>query len=274
MKKSHKILIAIVGIVLFCVPLALVFAVSLVEQQQYQQIETYNFSVEYAYGEVVKPERRDMTEHMSVEGTYVGYKDEFISLEGYSSLRFNAAVGEEVNSGEAVAHTEGGEEILSPVNGIIQEINTEEKYIRLLSLDDVALECYVSKDNASLLKQLDGVLYDEYGNTVSVLFQSNQVQADGTVLVRLKTGITGDVGTTGTFKLYTGAVYNNVLVVYNGCLAKNSLGVWTVRQVKENGEVIGVVSVSIGYNDGAYTMITTGLDENVYLDSGYSSYAG
>lgn len=274
MKRTKKILLFIIGAVMFLLPIALVFVVSIVEQQQYQQIETYNFSVEYAYGKVVQPTRQDMAESVNVTGTYVGYKDEFISLEGYSSLRFDAAVGEEVNSGEVIAHTEGGKEIYSSVNGVVREINTDENYICLLNLDEVALECYVSKSNADILEQLDGMLTDEDGNAASVLFRSNQVQSDGTVLLRLKTGTTGDVGTTGTFKLYTGTVYKNVLTVYNGCLSQDSLGTWYVRQVQEDGEVIGTVAVGIGYTDEQYTMITTGLDESVYLDSGYSSYAG
>ena len=116
-------------------------------------------------------------------------------------------------------------------------------------------------------------LTDENGDKVELLFRSAQV-TDGNVLVRLKSGVSGDAGRTGSFALYTGTVYQNVLCVPDGCLYVNNSGATCVRKVGADGSVIGEQAVSAGYSEGGYTMVTSGISADEFLDGGAAAYYG
>lgn len=272
-KKIKTIAVIVAFLIAFALPVGLVIGLSQAEKQEYRPVNGFDFSGEYAYGPVVQPEYRTMSEYMLVSGTYMPYLMQFIDISAYENLRFYVDVGDEVAEGQAIAVTVAGEEVLSPVAAIVDGIDVAGGYVRLLSLEDVALECYVSRSYADILERMSGSLTDENGQVVELLFRSMQVE-NGSVFVRLKSGVSGDVGRTGSFKIYTGAVYENVLSVPNTCLYTNNAGQTCVRVVSANGSVIGEHVVSTGYSDGEYTMITAGIEDDTYLDSGAAAYYG
>lgn len=272
-KKLKTIAVVIAFLIAFALPVGLVIGLSEAEKQEYQPVEGFDFSGDYAYGAVVQPEYRTMREYMLVSGTYMPYATQFVDLSSYSGLRFYVEAGDEIAAGQTIAVADGGEEVLSPIAALVDGIDVSGGYVRLLSLEEVALECYVSRSYADLIGQMQGTLTDENGETVELLFRSLQV-TDGNVLVRLKSGMSGDVGRTGAFKLYTGTVYENVLCVPGGCLYTNNAGETCVRKVNADGSVIGEQVVATGYSDGEYIMITSGISAGDLLDGGASAYYG
>lgn len=274
MKKIKTILICVAFFIAFALPVGLVISLSQAEKREYEPIAGYSFSEEYAYGSVVTPTRMTMAEYMSVSGVYAGYQDIFVDLSDYDGLFLSVDEGDEVALGQEIGFDRNGNTLLAESNAVVTEINRSEGYIRMTDLNEVALECYVSVSYADLLSQMSGSLTDENGDKVELLFRSVQIRSDGTVFVRLKTGTTGEIGKTGSFKLYTGTVYSNVLAVKNNCLYRNNSGDWCVRKTLANGVVVGEQMVGVGYSDGEYTMITAGIDENTLLDSGAASYYG
>ncbi len=274
MKKIKTILICVAFLIAFALPVGLVISLSQAEKREYEPIAGYSFSEEYAYGSVVTPTRMTMAEYMSVSGVYAGYQDIFVDLSDYDGLFLSVDEGDEVTLGQEIGFDRNGNTLLAETNAVVTEINRSEGYIRMTDLNEVALECYVSVSYANLLSQMSGSLTDENGDKVELLFRSVQIRSDGAVFVRLKTGTTGEIGKTGSFKIYTGTVYSNVLVVKNNCLYRNNSGDWCVRKTLANGVVVGEQVVGVGYSDGEYTMITAGIDENTLLDSGAASYYG
>ena len=270
-KRIKTIAVVVAFLIAFALPVGLVIGLSQVEKQEYQPVEGFDFSGEYAYGEVVQPEYRTMREYMLVSGTYMPYKSQFVDISEYEALRFNVEEGDEVAKGQAIAVTAAGDEVLSPIAAIVDGIEVSGGYVRLLSLEEVALECYVSRSYADLIELMQDTLTDENGNNVELLFRSMQTTDDGNVLIRLKSGASGDIGRTGSFALYTGMVYENELCVPNGCIYTNNSGATCVRKVTADGFVIGEQVVATGYSDGEYTMVT-GISAGEYLDSGVAAY--
>lgn len=272
-KKIKTIAVIVAFLIAFALPVGLVTGLSQAEKREYRPVEGFNFNGEYAYGEIVRPEYRTMREYMLVSGTYMPYLTQFVDISACDGLRFYAEEGDEVAEGQAIAVTAAGEEVLSPIAAIVDGIDVSGGYVRLLSLEEVALECYVSRSYADLIEHMQGTLTDENGEKVELLFRSMQV-TDGNVLVRLKSGVSGDAGRTGSFALYTGTVYRNVLCVPDGCLYVNNSGATCVRKVGADGSVIGEQAVSAGYSEGGYTMVTSGISADEFLDGGAAAYYG
>ena len=76
--------------------------------------------------------------------------------------------------------------------------------------------------------------------------------------------------------IYTGRVYNGTLVLPEDCVYQKEDqedAPWYVRQVTEDGFLIGEQEVQVGYSDGEYVCVT-GVEEGAWFDSGYKAIAG
>ena len=138
-KKLKTIAVIIAFLIAFALPVGLVIGLSEAEKQEYQPVEGFDFSGDYAYGAVVQPEYRTMREYMLVSGTYMPYATQFVDLSSYSGLRFYVEAGDEVAAGQTIAVADGGEEVLSPIAALVDGIDVSGGYVRLLSLEEVAL---------------------------------------------------------------------------------------------------------------------------------------
>ena len=114
-KKLKTIAVIIAFLIAFALPVGLVIGLSEAEKQEYQPVEGFDFSGDYAYGAVVQPEYRTMREYMLVSGTYMPYATQFVDLSSYSGLRFYVEAGDEIAAGQTIAVADGGEEVL-PLN--------------------------------------------------------------------------------------------------------------------------------------------------------------
>lgn len=151
----------------------------------------------------------------------------------------------------------------------------QNSYLVLEDVEDLAFSCDVSAKTLRLLTSAAATLTDESGAPVELLDVSKRENPDGTttLLLRMQGGAYGRVDHGA--KLFTGLVYTRALVVNRKCLfhLSGDTSRWYVRVVTENGEVVGNAEVKIGF--AAEDMVcVTGVEEGVWLDSGYAAIMG
>ena len=142
-----------VGVILFLVamiiPVLALIWISSIEQKQYT-VENDIRIGEIAYGDICEANRIDLEETVTVSGTVVSGKVDFIELSEYYEpykLRFIIHEGDCVAKGQLIAYYKGNE-VYADKDGIVEAISIgDESYIMLDSLSDLTIKVDCSDDN-------------------------------------------------------------------------------------------------------------------------------
>lgn len=258
----------ILGTVIFIIilmPIVFVYLLSTKEMESYNDYENYNFT-EKAIGDVYITKRRDIKEYYKVSGEVVSGKSEIIELsEVYNYLYVQ--LGEEVKKNQIIGYDNTGRNIMSPCNGVISEIDFDNKYIRIDSFEDILLKCAADKntcksiqDEKKLLISKKEIEIDKISDVCKEGFQDIYFKVNN------DTYMVGEKYT--KLKIYTGRTYKDVLTIESECVYQKEDGLYYVRVVNEKGEFLTEQQVQVGYSSDKYICIT-GVDENTYCDSGY-----
>lgn len=275
-KRTATIVFCVLMICLLLAPVCILYFISRSEQAQYQT-ELIPAVNEMAYGDVVSVVRRDMSETITLSGTVVSASEFFSELKARDpyNLRFMVSVGDVIHPGDLIAY-DGSRKITSDVYGLISDISLgSDPYLRLYSLDDLALECYVNDAQRTMLQRSSLELADEKGVALSVI-KIDDVSSDGNttrVLLRYEKDDLRYGQTVSDLTITTGKVYEQALVVLERCVYQkaDSEG-YFLRLVNENGEYLAETEVQLGYSDGKYVCVS-GVEEGALCDSGYKTFA-
>lgn len=234
--------------------------------------------METAYGRVMEAERRDMRETVRVSGIFRSRTYEYIELEQDepSKIRWDVSVGDELQEGQVIGTWEG-EAVIAPISGLLAEMNTFGGYLKVQMASPVLLECDVSPKVLATLKYAQA-LTTEDGEAVTLAYTALIRNSDGTTHVRLQIESEDYFldQAVEDLLLYTGNVYMQTLVLPEDCVYQRSAGEnepWYVREVTEDGRLIGEVEVGRGYSDGEWVSVT-GIGEGRFFDAGYKQIAG
>lgn len=276
-KRIITVLFCIILVAALVAPVGILYYISEEEQAQYQPdfIPTVE---EMAYGEIVDIRRRDMSETITLSGTVVSVSEFFVELKVKDpyALRFMVSVGDVIHPGDLIAYN-GDKEILSEAYGMIREISLgSDSYLRMASLEDLALECYVKQSQRKTLLRSSLELRDEDGANLTFL-SADEIYSDGNTTRVLLRYDKEDLCYGQTFEdlmLTTGRVYSDALVVEERCVyQKSGSEGYYLRIVDEEGKFISEAEVKLGYSDGTYVCVS-GVDEGMLCDSGYRAFVG
>ena len=277
LKKLGVAVLFLLLLSLLIAPVGMLYLISKEEQKQYL-VKPVPVVEELAYGEIVPVGRMDMNETVTLSGKITGTKEFFMELpcKDPYALRFMVEQGDVIHSGDLLAY-EGKGEIISTADGLIREICLgTNSYLRLVSLEDLALECEITDKQAAIFRRNSLSLSDEVGNRLQVLDLSEIYSTNGTL--RLLLQYDAESLTYGqpidNLILYTGKTYTQALVVQKCCIyQKPETGKYYVRLVDENGHFLQEAEVTLGYSNEDYVCIS-GVEEGVLCDAGYGSLWG
>lgn len=266
-------------IALMVAPLGLIYQISNDEMAQYTT-PTAPVLRETAIGSIAKATRQDVAVYVTVSGSFTASETVYQELDYKSpdKIRWLVSHGDEVQVGQVIG-TYNGENVVSEHTGIIEEMNTygTDAYLRIGLFEPVELSCRLDDRTLSILKRSDSLLTDT-GETVTLLYASQQKNPDGTINVRLT--IDTDKYTYGEvlseLRIMTGQVYQRALVLPVDCVYQKTAGdnePWYVRQVTAEGIFITEREIQIGYSNGEDVCVT-GVEEGEYFDMGYKAIVG
>lgn len=275
-KKIVTTLICILLTCLLLAPVGILYVISQNEQAQYQP-EPVPAVEELAYGDIVPVIRRDIYETIKISGTVVSVSDFFVELKARDpyDLRFMVSVGDVIHPGDLMAY-DGSTEIISDVYGLIREISLgNDPYLRLCSLEDLALECYVNDTQRTILQRSSLELLDEDGIALTLL-DMDEIYTNGNlthVLLRYDSENLRYGQTFSDLIITTGKIYSQALVVDECCVyTKPNTDSYYLRLVDQDGHFISETEVKVGYSDGTYICVS-GIEEGTLCDSGYKTLA-
>ena len=279
MKSFLTCIFWLLVIALMVAPLGLIYQISNDEMAQYTT-PTAPVLRETAIGSIAKATRQDVAVYVTVSGSFTASESVYQELDYRSpdKIRWIVSHGDEVQVGQLIG-TYNGENVISEHTGIIVEMNTygTDAYLRIGLFEPVELSCRLDDRTLSVLKRSESLLSDN-GETVTLLYASQQKNPDGTTNVRLT--IDTDKYTYGEvlsdLRIMTGQVYKRTLVLPVECVYQKTAGEnepWYVRQVTAGGIFITEREVKIGYSNGDLICVT-GIDEGEYFDTGYKAIAG
>lgn len=278
MKKLLRFVVMLLLLALLLTPLAGIYALTKQEMAQYNEIYVPAV-VQKSYGAPVPVYRMDMQESITLTGTFVSTERSYMelpSLRNVYSARLLVEVGDYIAEGDLIGYTEDGKtELYATAEGVIQELHLgATSYITLESTQALALRCMLNEASLEVLERDGLALTDKDGRDVTILEIGKQTDAEGLTEVLL-TGLSGRYGqTVKELRLNTGMVYTQALVAPTKCLFRQpGEKAWCVRIVTEDGNLIGIQEIQVGFSNGEYTCVT-GLDEGVWLDSGYAAVFG
>ena len=275
-----KLGIMVLFLLLICVLIAPVGILCMISEKEQKQYISKPVPVleELAYGDIVPIRRMDMSETITLNGKIIGTKEFFMDLpcKDPYALRFMVEHGDVIHSGDLLAY-EGKKEILSTHEGIIKEIYLgTNSYLRLISLEDLALECEITDKQGSVFRRNTLSLSDEDGNLLQVLDLSEIYSTNGTrrLLLQYDTESIVYGQPIDNLTLYTGKIYSQALVVEKRCVyQKIGTENYYVRLVDEAGHFLQEAEVTLGYSNEDYVCIS-GVEEGVLCDAGYGSLWG
>lgn len=264
---------------LLVAPLAIIWQIS---QREMEEYATPSVPVlrETAVGELVRARRQDVQEYVILSGSFTGVETAYqeLSSRQAGSIRWLVSIDDEVQEGQVLG-TYKGQEILSLVTGILEEVDTYSTapYLRFRLFSPVVLECDVTDKVLSMLSR-ETELSTENGEPVRLVYASRQKNPDGTTRIQLS--IDTERFTYGQavrdMRVMTGMVYRKTLVLPADCVYQKTEGEeepWYVRQVTEDGIFIGELEVQIAYSNGEQVCVS-GVEEGTWYDSGYKAVAG
>lgn len=273
-RKILKSLFWVLILALLVLPMILISQISSAEMAAY----TPSDSPEIRQSSVGTPRQATRTNlqlSVTVSGTYTSTEVAFMELDGENAdlIRWLVSVGEEVQIGQVLGYC-NGQEVISTVEGKLRSISTaaDNAYLMVDCFTPVVLECAVSDGTLDQLTQFNGSLALLDGTAVTLVYTATGKNMDGSTTVRLSLDREGDCyGTDDSLTIYLGSGYPNVLVLPLSCVYQKVEGdgePWYVRQVTEDGILIGEKQVSISYDNG-YQVIVSGIEEGQWFDSGY-----
>ena len=274
-RKLLKALFWLLIIALLVLPLGLIYQISLSEMEEYTPSDSPVIR-QVSIGTPVKAYRTDIKLYESVSGSFTSTEVAFMELEYKKpyEIRWIVSYGDEIEVGQVLGYYYG-EEVISTVEGIISNINTSaaEPYLMVDCYTPLVLECAVKDEILSPLKQFADRLTLVDGTKVGLTHVARTKNLDGTTTVRLTLDREGDTygDRAENLTVYLGTGYPNVLVLPLDCVYQKVAGEdepWYIRQVTEDGFLIGEMEVKIGYSDDIIAGIN-GIEEGQYFDSGY-----
>ena len=279
MKSLLTCIFWLLVIALMVAPLGLIYQISNDEMAQYTT-PTAPVLRETAIGSIAKATRQDVAVYVTVSGSFTASESVYQELDykNPDKIRWLVSHGDEVQVGQVIG-TYNGENVVSEHTGIIEEMNTygTDAYLRIGLFEPVELSCRLDDRTLSILKRSDSLLTDN-GETVTLLYASQQKNPDGTTNVRLT--IDTDKYTYGEalsgLCIMTGQVYQRTMVLPVDCVYQKTAGEnepWFVRQVSAEGIFLTEREIQIGYSNGDYVCVT-GVEEGEYFDMGYKAIVG
>lgn len=274
-RKLLKALFWLLIIVLLVLPLGLIYQISLSEMEEYTPSESPVIR-QVSIGTPVKAYRTDIKLYETVSGSFTSTEVAFMELEYKKpyEIRWIVSYGDEIEVGQVLGYYYG-EEVISTVEGIISNINTSaaEPYLMVDCYAPLVLECAVEDEALSPLKQFADRLTLIDGTKVGLTHVARTKNLDGTTTVRLTLDREGDTygDRVENLTVYLGTGYPNVLVLPLDCVYQKVAGEdepWYIRQVTEDGFLIGEMEVKIGYSNDIIAVIN-GIEEGQWFDSGY-----
>lgn len=279
-KKCAAVLFWLLILALLLAPLGLIFQISKSELAEYQTPERPVLQ-QGALGGIAKASRTSMDEYVTVSGSFTsvtyGYME--VEFEKPGQIRWEVNSGDEVKEGQILGYADG-EAIISTMTGILSGMNLNggNSYLKFRLFTPVVLSCRVDERTLSALEKRADSLTTLKGETVTLLFASQQKNPDGTINVRLS--IDTDRYTYGEaiqdLQIQTGRSFQGVVVLPLDCVYQKIQGAdypWYVRQVTEDGIFIREVEVEIGYIFGNQVCVN-GISEGSYFDTGYKAVTG
>ena len=280
---GRKILKALFWVLIFALlvlPLGLINQISTEEMEEYSPADSPVIR-QSAIGTPVQAVRTDLKLYATVSGTFTSTDVAFMELlyEEPYSIRWIISHGDEIQIGQVLGYY-NGEEVISTVDGIVRTISTSgtNAYIMVACFSPLVLECTVQEDVLDALNQFRDSLTLSDGNKVTLSYVAKAKNYDGSTNIRLVLEREGDsYGTVAeNLRVYLGGGYPNVLVLPMGCVYQKQSGAdepWYVRQVTEDGLLIGERQVSVSYSNGDVAIVG-GIEEGQWFDSGYKAATG
>lgn len=279
-KQGLTVIFWLLIIALLATPIGLIYQISRAEMAEYQTPERPVLQ-QGAIGGIAQATRTSMEEYVTVSGSFTSENHVYVEMEfeNPNRIRWEVSSGSEVQEGQVMGYLDG-EAILAPVTGILTSIhlNSGDSYLKFRLFTPVVLSCRVDERTLSVLQKRAETLTTLEGESVKLLFASQQKNSDGTINVRLS--IDTDRYTYGEvlpeLMIKTGRTYQGVLVLPLECVYQKTQGdgyPWYVRQVSEEGVFLQEIEVELGYQ--SETMICVdGIPEGTYYDTGYKAIAG
>ena len=266
-------------VALLLAPVGLIWKISTQEIARYQMPEPPKF-VQTAYGSIVQATRMDVEELVTVSGTFISKSTVYqeLDVENPGSIRWTAKVGQEVQEGQVLGTCQGVD-VVCQYNGKLLAINSygTEPYLEIQLLSPLAMECYVNRSTLKTMQRAKNLTTKD-GTAVTIDYVSNIPDHGGNlrVLLSIDTDYYYYGETVNGLQLHTGNKYTQALVLPASALYQKTAGEdqpWYVYKVRADGEAIGEIEVTIGYNNGAYVCVS-GIQAGEYFDTGYGAIKG
>ncbi|SES86237.1 hypothetical protein [Anaerobranca gottschalkii] len=258
----------IIGIMAVIMPVILITYITYLEMENYKTNVDFNIT-EKSYGSPSLIFRKDLEETVVIRGIITSNTFKFVEWNNNTRVRLLVSVGQEVKKGDILLTFSNGN-VTSPVNGLIEEINVFDNYIKIKSFEELILEGFLPQRDVKKLEE--GKEYQVDSKKLKLQFISNMIAENG-VDRQVSFKIEGEnllYGQRVEIEIPTGTVYNNVLVISRKCVyQKEKGGPYFIRRVEGNGTVIGEVEVKIGIGNKDYISIT-GVEEGWFADPGYA----
>lgn len=257
-------------VALMIFPVLMMKEMSESEQTEYRQNNAYEFK-EAAYGEGRVVTRNNIEEYVVVDGKVTSDIYEYIDIsEGVNDrIKYMFTIGDEVYEEEIIA-TVDSIEIKSTCNGIIEDI-VQGEYIKICNIDEIKLVCTADRKTADKIENKEN-LYLENGEKLGVNRVSN-IMVNNVIEIEMSVE-SGNLIYGQTFtglKLFTGTIYEDVLVVDKECVyQKYEDGPYYLRVLNESMLFEGEIQVQVGFETDEYISVVN-VEEGTICDSGYKS---
>lgn len=262
---------------LLILPLGLIYRISEAEMKEYEPAPAPVIR-QISIGPPKQAVRSNLQLYVILSGRFTSKEVAFMELdyrEPYD-IRWIAGYGDEIQVGQLLGYYHG-EEILSTVDGIIEEIRTGDSnsYLMVRTFAPLVLECQVDDTVLQSLAQFADSLTLVDGTVVTVVHVSRAQNPDGTTTIQLSLSREGDAygGSLNNIAVYLGTSYPQVLTLPVSCVYQRTPGEdqpWYVREVTKDGFLIGERQVEVTYSTEDIVVIK-GVEEGQWFDSGYKA---
>ncbi|QNO13478.1 hypothetical protein HYG86_01190 [Alkalicella caledoniensis] len=259
----------VAGILAFLMPIILIAYITYLEMEDYKPNIEYRIAAK-SYGEPSQISRMNIEETVHVNGKLNSHDFDFVEWDSTRNpkVRISVSLNEEVRIGGTLVYV-NNKPLASSVNGVIQEINIIEGYVKILDIDKLVLESYTDTKNANKLELNKWYVVDQ-DVKIKLISLSNVMTELGRMASYALEGGSFLYQEHVKFEIPTGVVYTDALTVSKESVYQKELdGPYYIRRVESTGQVIGEVEVKVGIANK--DMITiTGVEEGWFADPGYA----